>query len=104
MYFIAHLGNPYSLTKVKTRYLGSLQMDVVGSIVVWLVGFYLCCVPGLGNGYTSSEHYKSCISVYSTCDKHVESPCLLSSNKLGKKYHCPHSMLSLENCTAFSGS
>lgn len=44
----SYLKNPYSLTKVKTRDSSSLEMYMLG-FVVWLVGFYLCCVPGLGN-------------------------------------------------------
>lgn len=47
----SYLKNPYSLTKVKTRDSGSLEMYMVGFVVVWLVGFYLCCVPGLGNSW-----------------------------------------------------
>lgn len=92
MYFILHffgkissyLKNPYSLTKVKTRDSGSLEMNMVGFVVVWLVGLLVVSLALEIHGYTSSEHYKSYISVYSTCDVHVEAPCLLSSNKLGK--------------------
>lgn len=48
---LSYLKNPYSLTKVKTHDSGSLEMYMVGFVVVCLVGFYLCCVPGLGNSW-----------------------------------------------------
>lgn len=78
----SYLKNPYSLTKVKTRDSGSLEMNMVGFVVVCLFGLLVVSLALEIHGYTSSEHYKSCISAHSTCDMHDEAPCLPSSNKL----------------------
>lgn len=64
-----------------------LTGNVHGWFCCYLVGWFFTFVVSLDleiHGYTSSEHDKSHISVYSTCDMPVEAPCLLSSNKLGK--------------------